>query len=97
MRQEEDRAAMILVVMVIVVVAAFPVQNAAPFSIAFLSSHFDVPFAMIAGMAVLSRARMRRPAKKQEGENGATTGRHSRTMTARVRMVRPRSSRNRDL
>ena len=67
-----------LVVIVMVVVAAFSVQNAAPVSISFLSSHFDASLAMIAllfflagmiaGMAVLFWARMRRSAKKKKEE-----------------------------
>jgi uncharacterized integral membrane protein len=66
----------VLVVIVIVVVAAFSVQNAAPVSISFLYLHFDASLAviallfflagMIAGMAVLSWARMRRSAKKKK-------------------------------
>jgi uncharacterized integral membrane protein len=67
--------AVILVVIVIVIVAVFSVQNAAPVSISFLFSHFDASLAviallfflagMIAGMAVLSWARMRRSARKK--------------------------------
>jgi uncharacterized integral membrane protein len=66
----------ILVVMVIVIVATFSVQNAAPVSISFLTSHFDASLAviallfflagMIAGMAVLSWARLRRSARKKK-------------------------------
>jgi uncharacterized integral membrane protein len=66
----------ILVVIVIVIVATFSVQNAAPVSISFLSSHFDASLAviallfflagMIAGMAVLSWVRMRRSARKKK-------------------------------
>jgi len=69
----------VLVVIVMVVVAAFSVQNAAPVSISFLSLHFDASLAviallfflagMVAGMAVLFWARMRRSAnKKKEAE-----------------------------
>jgi uncharacterized integral membrane protein len=75
-RQEEDMVTTILVVMVIVSVAVFSVQNAAPVSISFLSSHFDASLAviallfflagMIAGMAVLSWARLRRSARKKK-------------------------------
>lgn len=67
--------AVILVVVVIVIVAVFSVQNAAPVSISFLFSHFDASLAviallfflagMIAGMAVLSWARIRRSARKK--------------------------------
>ena len=66
----------ILVVIVIVIVAIFSVQNAAPVSISFLTSHFDASIAviallfflagMIAGMAVLSWTRMRRSARKKK-------------------------------
>ncbi len=65
----------ILVVIVIVIVGTFSLQNAAPVSISFLSLHFDASLAviallfflagMIAGMAVLSWARMRRSARKK--------------------------------
>jgi uncharacterized integral membrane protein len=75
MRQEGNMVTIILVVMVIVIVATFSVQNAAPVSISFLSSHFDASLAviallfflagMIAGMAVLSWARMRQSARKK--------------------------------
>lgn len=68
--------ALILVVIVIVVVAVFSAQNAEPVSISLLSSHFDASLAviallfflagMIAGMAVLSWARMRRTARKKK-------------------------------
>jgi uncharacterized integral membrane protein len=76
MRKEENMVTMILVVMVIVIVAMFSVQNAAPVSISFLFSHFDASLAviallfflagMIAGMAVLSWARLRRSARKKK-------------------------------
>jgi uncharacterized integral membrane protein len=67
--------AIIFIVVVIVIVGTFSLQNAAPVSISFLSLHFDASLAviallfflagMIAGMAVLSWARMRRPARKK--------------------------------
>ena len=38
----------ILVVVVILIVGTFSVQNAAPVSISFLSSHFDASLAVIA-------------------------------------------------
>ena len=65
----------ILAVIVIIIVGTFSFQNAAPVSISFLSLHFDASLAviallfflagMIAGMAVLSWARMRRSAGKK--------------------------------
>jgi len=68
-------AAIIFIVIVIVIVGTFSIQNAATVSISFLSSHFAASLAviallfflagMIAGMAVLSWARMRRTARKK--------------------------------
>ncbi|MEK6699351.1 MAG: LapA family protein [Nitrospirota bacterium] len=69
----------ILVVVVILIVGTFSVQNAAPVSISFLSSHFDASLAviallfflagMIAGMAVLSWVRVRRSARKKNEQD----------------------------
>jgi uncharacterized integral membrane protein len=67
--------AITLVIVVIVIVGIFSAQNAAPVSIAFLSLYFDASLAviallfflagMVAGMVVLSWARMRRSARKK--------------------------------